>query len=93
MEVIINGSLIFSPSDFYKQICSQMPELGEYFGCNLDALWDYIDLFDNKTIIWKDFSITEQNIGEYAHKILDLYRERSNYLISKGKKEITILLV
>lgn len=93
MEVIINGRDVLSPEDFYKQLSNQVPELGEYFGNNLDALWDYIDVFDGKTIIWKDFLLSEKNIGLYVYKILNLFKDRDEQLALKGLRGIELILL
>lgn len=93
MEVIIKGRDVLTPEDFYKQLSNQVPELGDYFGNNLDALWDYVDLFDGKTIIWNDFLISEKNLGDYVYKILNIYKDRNKQLMLKNMKEIEIILL
>lgn len=93
MEIIIEGKEIFSPDDFYKQLSKQVPELGEYFGNNLDALWDYIDIFDGKTIIWKDFFMSEKNIGSYVYKIINIYEARNEELKKRNIGKINVMLL
>lgn len=39
--------------------------------------WDYIDIFDGKIIIWKDFLMSEKNIGSYVYKIINIYKARN----------------
>lgn len=59
MEVIIfNGKDIFTEDDFFTSLCKQAPEFGDYFGRNLDALNDYIDILSGKRIIWENFKIS-----------------------------------
>lgn len=47
MEVVIDLHQIKSPHDFYEQLTKQV-DFGAFFGRNLDALWDYIDLLEEK---------------------------------------------
>jgi ribonuclease inhibitor len=56
--------------------------LPDYNGENLDALWDcltgWIDL--PLTIEWRGFDETRKNIGDYADKVLDTFREAERRL-------------
>lgn len=41
-KVILHGDRIKSESDFHREISSAL-DLVEYYGCNLDALWDCLN--------------------------------------------------
>ena len=76
MEVILKGDEIKSISDFHVKI-KELLELPEYYGENLDALWDCLTGWINTplTLIWKDFHDSKENLGEYAEKILVLFED------------------
>lgn len=56
--------------------------LPEYYGKNLDALWDcltgWIDL--PLTIEWRDFEESKRLMGDYANKLLKLFLEAEQEL-------------
>ena len=72
--VIINGSLIKSEKDFHIQM-KLLLSLPEYYGENLDALWDcltaWIDL--PIKITWVDFDESKKYLGEYTDQIIKLF--------------------
>lgn len=47
MEVVIDLKVISIPNDFYEQLTSQV-DFGPFFGRNLDAFWDFMDLLEEK---------------------------------------------
>ena len=58
----------------------------DYFGMNLDALWDCLNAWidDDITLTWKNYETSKQNIGEYANKALRLFMDAEAQ--SKGFK-------
>ena len=90
MEVIIiNGNYIFSEDDFFNSLCKQVPELGCYFGRNLDALNDYIDLLSGKKILWGNFNLSLERLGsdfmEWLFYIIENYnsyiKDENEYIV------------
>ena len=83
-EIIIEGALIDSREELHK-VLKEALNLPEHYGNNLDALWDIltgeIDL--PIRIIWRDFNITEENIGAYAMKTLEVIKRASITLENK----------
>lgn len=52
-------------------------ELPDYYGANLDALWDcltgWIDL--PFLVEWKDFPASQRHLGEYADRLLGMLKK------------------
>lgn len=83
-EIIIEGALIDSREELHK-VFKDALLLPDYYGKNLDALWDMltaeVDL--PVSIIWRDFNITEKNIGRYALKTAEVIKKAAEG--SEGK--------
>jgi len=79
MEVILYGNKINSPEDFHLQIY-QVLEFPEYYGANLDALWDCLSerIDISLTIIWNDFAISKAALGHYSDMILQCFKDFEN---------------
>ena len=73
---ILKGKDIKNKKDFHKQI-KNILNLPEYYGENLDALWDCLTggVETPLTIIWEDFSYSKQTLGVYADKIMTLFKD------------------
>ena len=80
-EIIIEGALIDSREELHR-LFKEALGLSNHYGKNLDALWDMltgeIDL--PIRIIWRDFNITEKNIGTYAIKASQVIKRAAESL-------------
>ncbi len=76
MIVTIQGDKIHSRDDMHLALATAL-ELPDYYGSNLDALWDCLTGWISPpiTIIWRDFSASQKALGEYADKIVELIRK------------------
>jgi ribonuclease inhibitor len=76
MAAILDGARIKSHDDFHDEVFSVL-KLPEYYGRNLDALWDCLTGWVEVplTIVWKDFGSSQQALGDYADKAAELFRE------------------
>ena len=74
-EIIIEGALIASREELHK-VFKEALDLPEHYGKNLDALWDMLtgDIDLPIRIIWRDYNTTEENIGSYAKKTLEVIK-------------------
>lgn len=73
MNIEILGDLIETEKDFHKQIATSL-EVEEYYGCNLDALWDLLSVGIERpiTLIWKNSTISKIKLGDNFDKIIEV---------------------
>ena len=78
-KVILKGSLITSKEILHNILKTQL-KLPDYYGENLDALWDVLseEMEDPLVIIWQDFNISKEYLGEYAKKVVQLFDDAQN---------------
>ena len=74
--MIINGNEIRSVKDFHHKI-KRLLDLPDYYGENLDALWDCLTGWIETpiTIVWTNFQESRKNLGDFADKIVDVFKE------------------
>lgn len=76
MRLILEGSKLKSINDFHNEL-KIILDLPDYYGCNLDALWDcltgWIDF--PLTLVWKDFNISQVTLGDFAIKVSSLFED------------------
>ena len=72
----LSGKAIRNLRDFYEEIARELP-LPEYFGRNLDALWDVLttDIEGPIELIWEDSADSQKSLGKTFDKISALLRE------------------
>lgn len=75
-EIMIDGTQIDNDSqlhDFLKEAL----ELPDYYGRNLDALWDCLTGWVETPlrIQWVNFQASEAKLGEYSHHVLKLFQD------------------
>ena len=92
VRVVIHGRTVGSLHDFYREVESQL-SLPDYFGRNLDALWDVLstDIEGPFELIWEDADISRKSMGRDFERVMafgkELERERGDFrLIVKGVK-------
>ena len=80
-EIILDGKK-FIDSQTTHEILKNVFEFPDYYGENLNAFWDCITdhaidcLHEgNERIIWNDFDVSKNNIGEEAEILLQLLQE------------------
>jgi ribonuclease inhibitor len=77
MNIKIDGKAIFTEYDFHRQI-AQLLDFGEYYGNNLDALWDILttDVERPVNLIWDNSAISRKNLGgEIFQKIVKVLQD------------------
>ena len=72
----ILGKQIASVEDFHQQIKAELA-LPDYYGNNLDALWDCVTAWVEvpATIYWRDFEFSEQLLGDFSIRARTLFEE------------------
>ena len=88
MEIIIDGLKIKSEDDFHHIIAKEM-SLPDWYGKNLDALWDVLTGMAIRPlkITWINSKQSEKILGRYK-EIINLLKEVENQDKSTGMKEI-----
>jgi len=75
-EIILDGKKIDSSDQLHAALQKAL-ELPDYYGHNLDALWDCLTgLIEMPlTIRWVHFQESKQKLGEYSQLLLELFRD------------------
>ena len=80
-KIILNGTEIINREELHRQLKEKL-DLPDYYGKNLDALWDcltsWVDL--PMTVEWRNYAESEKNLGGYASKVLKIFREAEEKL-------------
>lgn len=74
--VILEGKNMLSEANFHAELKSKL-ELPDYYGENLDALWDCLTGWVDTPleVRWNDFYLVKKSLGDYATKTLKLFQE------------------
>lgn len=76
MRVELDGLKIKFKDSFHKELKEKL-DFPEYYGENLDALWDcltsWIDL--PMELVWKNHIESKTNLGDYFDKVIGLFAE------------------
>jgi ribonuclease inhibitor len=79
MDCILEGNKINSLADAYEELARQL-EFPDWFGENLDALWDILsaEIEGPICIIWKNAERSKATMGDHFNKLTELLREVEN---------------
>lgn len=76
MKIELEGLKIVDEDSLHRELGLKL-NLPEYYGHNLDALWDcltsWVDLPIN--IVWKNHDVSQKNLGNYFDKVIKLFLE------------------
>ena len=95
-EIILDGRLLTTKNRLYEQL-DEVFDFPEYFGNNLDALWDVLtDKTEPMTIHFTYVTKFLEEIGTYGDHVLHFFRklEEKNehvkvyYYLKESEKEI-----
>lgn len=74
-QIILNGEA-FSDKEFAHQLLKEAFELPDYYGSNLDALWDCLSTdFSNKMVIIRNPQLLEEKLGQYGRSLLQVFKD------------------
>lgn len=90
MEIVIDLKKITSNDNFYAQLTSQV-DFGEFFGRNLNAFWDCIDLLSGVRIYFVNYSMLNYDMKEFFIKIIFLINEYNINQIRLGLSPKTFI--
>jgi len=72
----LSGKTIRSLDDLYDQLTKKL-SFPDYFGRNLDALWDVLasDVEGPFEIVWKDAGASKKSMGKSFERAVNLLKE------------------
>ena len=80
-EIVLEGKK-FTDKKTTHLLLKELFDFPDYYGKNLDAFWDCITDYaigclcdGTEKIIWKDFNVSQKNIGDEADILLQLLQE------------------
>ncbi|WP_353856192.1 barstar family protein [Bacillus sp. Bos-x628] len=87
--VRLNGKACISQEDLHEQLKATL-HLPDHYGKNLDALWDCLtgEIELPVQLIWEDFLVSKEYLGEYADTLQKLFKEAEMEL--RGQFQFTI---
>ncbi|EGV38399.1 barstar family protein [Neisseria weaveri] len=73
MIIYIDGQSIKESLDFHKQLSSQL-KISQYYGRNLDALWDLLSMNIERplTLVWNNSQESKKYLGEEFDAIVEI---------------------
>ena len=85
-KVKLAGKSIRSLDEFYDEIAKKL-RFPDYFGRNLDALWDVLstDVKGPVELTWEDSEVSEKAMGKDFEKVAALLRD-----VEKERKDFKI---
>lgn len=88
-KVILEGSKFKDKEALHENLKREL-KLPDYYGENLDALWDCLttDVKLPITIEWVDFQISRKLLGDYAESTLEVFRDAEKH--TEGRLQIHI---
>jgi ribonuclease inhibitor len=72
----LSGKAIGNLQEFYDEMVRKLP-LPDYFGRNLDALWDVLttDIEGPVELVWEDSAASKKSMGKAFDKVSALLRD------------------
>ena len=80
-RVVLNTARVTTSDELHEVLKHQLA-LPDYYGKNLDALWDCLTGWIDLPLIveWQGFTQARQAIGEYVDKVLQTLRQAEDEL-------------
>jgi ribonuclease inhibitor len=89
-EIRLNGAKMIDKATTHAYLKEKL-SLPDYYGNNLDALWDCLSTdFSPKRIIFYNLEKLIENMGSYGELIITLFQEvarENKYLVVKIKRQ------
>lgn len=74
-KIIVDGRLSKDKNEFHTHL-KEVFSFPDYYGCNLDALYDcLLDISKETEIVLTYFDVLEENLGEYAVALFHTFKD------------------
>ena len=85
-KVTLQGKAIRSLDEFYSEIARKL-HFPDYFGRNLDALWDVLtaDVKGPVELVWEESEASKKSMGKDFEKVAALLRD-----VEKDRKDFKV---
>jgi ribonuclease inhibitor len=81
MRVVILDGSQFTNQEVFHEIVSQQLDFPDYYGRNLDALWDCLTEVELPLkLVWRNFSDSQKFLHEYADKAVKVFADAQEEL-------------
>ncbi len=70
--IILDGAMMKTRAEAYAHIAEKM-EFPDYFGKNLDALWDLLSTYEAAEVVLNNSSEMLNSLGSYGCKMLKCF--------------------
>ena len=88
MEILLDGEVIVNKEILFKTLKEQINNT-DFQGNNLDALWDALTYGNDKFIVTiKNKEELEKNLGDYLHRLLELFND-----LDKTSVDVKIMFI
>lgn len=75
VKINLNGKFMTDKEQTHRYLKQEF-NFPQYYGNNLDALWDCLtDIMEETTIILKNEQSLKDNLGEYGEQIISIFQE------------------
>ncbi len=75
MKILLDGRRMGSPAEAHNYLKEAM-NFPDYYGENLDALWDMLTTIDHPIFVVLNFSgRMRESLGEYGKKLISTFKE------------------
>lgn len=73
MDINLNGLEILTEQDFHRALAAAVG-VREAYGCNLDALWDFLSASVERPLIliWNNHACSKSKMGDDFYKIVEI---------------------
>ena len=80
-DIYFDCSKITDKASFHDEISSAL-SFPDYYGKNLDALYDCLTELSDQHLVLEHFSALENTLGDYASSIKQVFQEAENDCLS-----------
>ncbi|MGA4472914.1 barstar family protein [Ectopseudomonas chengduensis] len=89
MKIEIDGDKVLNEQDFHRQL-AVMLGVEEFYGCNLNALWDLLTGGVDRPIvlIWKSSETSRRHMGRSFPEIIELLDSVKKWDEELGRQEV-----